>query len=40
MVPKAFGINDFIDYPYSSASFYEKGSANYDKLQQVNEILM
>jgi len=37
---KFSGVNDFTDYPYSSASFYEKGSGNYDKLQHINEILM
>jgi hypothetical protein len=33
-------VNDFADYPYSSASFYEKGLKKYDKLQPVNEILV
>jgi REP element-mobilizing transposase RayT len=33
-------VNDFTDYLYSSASFYEKGLGNYAKLQHVNEILM
>lgn len=33
-------VNDFTDYPYSSAGFYEKGIKNYDKLLHINEILL
>lgn len=33
-------VNDYTDYPHSSAAFYEKGIKNYDKLLHVNEVLM
>ncbi len=29
---------DFVDYPYSSASFYETGVNSYDKLLHIGEI--
>ena len=32
-------INDYTEYPYSSAAFYEKGIPHYDKLLHVNELL-
>jgi hypothetical protein len=32
-------INDFADYEYSSASFYEKGIKKYEKLVHVNDVL-
>ena len=32
--------NNFIDYKYSSAAFYEKGIKDYDKLIHINEILL
>ena len=31
-------VNDFTDYPYSSASFYEKGIKHYDRLLHVAEV--
>lgn len=33
-------VNDFTDYPHSSAAFYERGIQQYDKLQHVKEILL
>jgi len=33
-------VNDFTDYLYSSASYYEKGIKQYDKLLHVNEVLL
>ena len=33
-------VNDFADYLYSSASYYEKGIKQYDKLLHVNEMLL
>jgi len=33
-------VNDFTDYLYSSASYYEKGIKQYDKLLRVNEVLL
>ena len=33
-------VNDYTDYLFSSAAFYERGIKNYDKLLHVNEILM
>jgi REP element-mobilizing transposase RayT len=32
-------VNDFTDYPHSSAAFYEKGVRNYALLLHVNEVL-
>jgi hypothetical protein len=32
-------VNDFADYEYSSASFYEKGIKKYEKLVHVNDAL-
>ncbi len=32
-------VNDFADYEYSSASFYEKGIKKYDKLIHINDAL-
>ena len=32
-------VNDFTDYEYSSASFYEKGVKRYEKLVHVNDVL-
>ncbi len=32
-------VNDFADYVYSSASFYEKGLKKYDKLMHINDVL-
>ena len=32
-------VNDFMDYEYSSASFYEKGIKKYEKLVHVNDVL-
>ena len=31
-------VNDFTEYLYSSASFYEKGILRYDKLLHVSEV--
>ena len=31
-------VNDFVEYPYSSASFYEKGIKHYEKLLHVAEV--
>jgi REP-associated tyrosine transposase len=33
-------VNDFTDHLYSSASYYEKGIKQYDKLFHVNEVLL
>ena len=33
-------VNDFTDYLYSSAFYYEKGIKQYDKLLFVNEVLL
>ena len=33
-------VNDFTDHLYSSASYYEKGIKQYDKLLHVNEVLL
>ena len=33
-------VNDFTDCLYSSASYYEKGIKQYDKLLHVNEVLL
>ena len=33
-------VNDFTDYLYSSAPYYEKGIKQYDKLLHVNEVLL
>ena len=33
-------VNDFTDYPHSSAAFYEKGVMCYNKLLHVNEVLL
>jgi REP element-mobilizing transposase RayT len=32
-------VNDFADYEYSSASFYEKGIKKYEKLMHINDAL-
>ena len=32
-------VNDYTEYPNSSAAFYEKGIPHYDKLLHVNELL-
>src|SRR6266496_693962 len=32
-------VNDFADYEYSSASFYEKGIKKYEKLVHINDAL-
>ena len=32
-------VNDFTDYEYSSASFYEKGIKKYEKHVHVNDVL-
>ena len=32
-------VNDFTEYEYSSASFYEKGIKKYEKLVHVNDVL-
>ena len=32
-------VNDFTDYEYSSASFYEKGIKRYERLVHVNDVL-
>ena len=32
-------VNDFIEYEYSCASFYEKGIKKYEKLVHVNDVL-
>lgn len=32
-------VNDFADYEYSSASFYEKGIKKYDKLMHINDVI-
>ena len=32
-------VNDFRDYKYSSASFYEQGIKRYDRLIHVNDVL-
>jgi REP element-mobilizing transposase RayT len=32
-------VNDFTDYEYSSASFYEKGIKRYEKLVHINDAL-
>ncbi len=32
-------VNDFADYEYSSAGFYEKGIKKYEKLMHINNIL-
>jgi hypothetical protein len=34
------GANDFADHLYSSASYYEKGIKQYDKLLPINEVLL
>ena len=34
--PQLSGVNDFTDYIYSSASYYQKGIKQYDKLLHVN----
>src|SRR5204863_309545 len=33
-------VNDFTDYQYPSASFYERGIKHYNKLLHIHEILM
>ena len=33
-------VNDFTDHLYLSASYYEKGIKQYDKLLHVNEVLL
>jgi hypothetical protein len=33
-------LNDFTDYVYSSASYYEEGIKQYDKLLHINEVLL
>ena len=33
------GVNDFTDYLYSSAFYYEKEIKQYDKLLPINELL-
>jgi hypothetical protein len=32
-------VNDFAEYEYSSASFYEKGIKKYEKLIHINNVL-
>jgi len=32
-------VNDFAEYEYSSASFYEKGIKKYEKLIHINDVL-
>jgi REP element-mobilizing transposase RayT len=32
-------VDDFTEYVYSSASFYEKGINNYEKLVHINDVL-
>lgn len=32
-------VNDYTQYEYSSASFYEKGIKKYDKLLHINDAL-
>ena len=32
-------VNDFAEYEYSSASFYEKGIKKYEKLMHINDVL-
>jgi hypothetical protein len=32
-------VNDFADYEYSSASFYEKGIKKYENLVHINDAL-
>jgi REP element-mobilizing transposase RayT len=32
-------VNDFAEYEYSSASFYEKGIKKYQKLMHINDVL-
>jgi REP element-mobilizing transposase RayT len=32
-------VNDFADYEYSSASFYEKGIIKYEKLMHIQDVL-
>jgi putative transposase len=32
-------VNDFAEYEYSSASYYEKGIKKYDKIKHINDVL-
>jgi putative transposase len=32
-------VNDFADYEYSSASFYEKGIIKYERLTHIHDVL-